>query len=195
MKYKRKQLEVEAFTLGLDYIPDWFMDGVTAGSIILHGSSSGFDHHDDTNADILTFSGWKHADFGDMIVRYPDDTIIIPMKPDEFHRLYTKAHTEEEKDLVSVVDVSNKTAIEFALKETMKRFENSASESDQIIYNLLSRSLILWKHIKIHGIDMYGMDLNEFSHYCDEKRNLMFLTDEEMKNLDKAMKIAEVLKE
>ena len=54
MKYRKKPVVIEAFRLGIDYIPDWFMDKVASNDIILHGKSSGFEHCDDTNADIKT---------------------------------------------------------------------------------------------------------------------------------------------
>lgn len=30
MKYRKKPVVIDAFQLGIDYIPDWFMDAVTA---------------------------------------------------------------------------------------------------------------------------------------------------------------------
>lgn len=87
MKYRKRPVVIEAFQLGVDYIPDWFMDAVTANEVILHGKSSGFDHYDDTNADIHTLEGWHHANFGDYIIRGVKGE-IYPCKPDIFNMTY-----------------------------------------------------------------------------------------------------------
>ena len=40
MKYRKIPIEIEAFRLGIDFIPDWFMDKVSSNEIILHGKST-----------------------------------------------------------------------------------------------------------------------------------------------------------
>ncbi len=90
MKYRKKPVVVEAFRLGFDYIPDWFMDAVTANDAILHGTSSGFDHVDDTNADIKTLEGTMRANYGDYIVRGIRDE-LYPCKSDIFEKTYEVA--------------------------------------------------------------------------------------------------------
>lgn len=60
MKYRKKPVVIEAFQLGIDCIPDWFMDKVSENKIILHG-----DAFEKTNADIETLEGWMHASYGD----------------------------------------------------------------------------------------------------------------------------------
>lgn len=92
MRYRKKPVVIEAFQLGIDYIPDWFMDAVTANEVILHGLSSGFDRVPDTNADIHTLEGWHHANYGDYIIRGVKGE-IYPCKPDIFQMTY-----EPEKD-------------------------------------------------------------------------------------------------
>lgn len=91
-RYRKKPVVIEAFQLGIDYIPDWFMDKVTTNEIILHGTSSGFDHHDDTNADIKTLEGWHHASFGDFIIKGVKGE-VYPCKPDIFKMTYEPADT------------------------------------------------------------------------------------------------------
>ena len=85
--YIKKPVVIEAFKLGVDYIPDWFMDAVTANEVILHGTSSGFNHVADTNADIHTLEGWHHANYGDYIIRGVKGE-IYPCKPDIFDMTY-----------------------------------------------------------------------------------------------------------
>jgi hypothetical protein len=87
MKYRKKPVEVEAFRLGIDYIPDWFMDKVTTNDIVLHGKSSGYEHYNDTNADIKTLEGIMHANYGDFIIRGVNGE-IYPCKPDIFEKTY-----------------------------------------------------------------------------------------------------------
>ena len=88
--YRKKPVVIEAFKLGVDYIPDWFMDAVTANQVILRGTSSGFNHVADTNADIHTLEGWHHANYGDYIIRGVKGE-IYPCKADIFDMTYEAA--------------------------------------------------------------------------------------------------------
>ncbi len=54
----------DAFRLGIDCAPDWFMGYVNTKNVVLHGLPSG-----DVNADIKTMTGTQHANFGDYIIR------------------------------------------------------------------------------------------------------------------------------
>jgi len=80
-KYRKKPVVIEAFKLGVDYIPDWFMDKVTTNEVILHTCSKG------TNADIHTLEGWHHACYGDYIIRGVKGE-LYPCKPDIFEMTY-----------------------------------------------------------------------------------------------------------
>ena len=86
-KYRKKPVVIDAFKLGVDNMPDWFMDSVTANKVVLHGTSSGFYHADDTNADIYTLEGWHHANYGDYIIRGVKGE-LYPCKPDIFDMTY-----------------------------------------------------------------------------------------------------------
>lgn len=35
-KYRKKSVIIDAFRIGIDYIPDWFMNKVSTNEIILH---------------------------------------------------------------------------------------------------------------------------------------------------------------
>ena len=87
MKYRKKPVVVEAFRLGIDYIPDWFMDKVMTNEIKLYGSSINFHFVPDTNADIHTPEGTMHADYGDYIIQGVNGE-IYPCKPDIFEKTY-----------------------------------------------------------------------------------------------------------
>ena len=82
MKYRKKPIVIEAFQLGVDYIPDWFMDCVTKNAIILRG-----DYKGETSEDIETLEGWHHANYGDYIIRGVKGE-IYPCKPDIFKMTY-----------------------------------------------------------------------------------------------------------
>lgn len=85
MKYRKKPVEIEAFRIGIDYIPDWFMDKVSSNDIILHG---------DTNADIKTLEGVMHANYGDFIIKGIEGE-IYPCKPDIFYATYEVSEDTE----------------------------------------------------------------------------------------------------
>ena len=90
MKFRKKPVVIEAFRMGIDYIPDEFMDKVSDGTITLHGSSTAFHDGKDTNADIKTLEGTMHADYGDYIIRGVSGE-FYPCKPDIFAKTYESA--------------------------------------------------------------------------------------------------------
>lgn len=90
MKYRKKPVEIEAFRLGIDYIPDWFMDKVTSNEVILHRIS--FDESRANNygqmlCKIKTLEGVMQAYEGDYIVKGVQGE-IYPCKPDIFEKTY-----------------------------------------------------------------------------------------------------------
>lgn len=89
MKYRKIPIEIEAFRLGIDFIPDWFMDKVSSNEIILREKSTGFQHYDDTNADIQTLEGVMHANYGDYIIKGIQGE-IYPCKPEIFKNTYER---------------------------------------------------------------------------------------------------------
>ena len=95
--YIKQPLEIEAFKLGVDCIPDWFMNKVSTNEIILYGKSSGFEHYNDTNCDIKTLEGTMHANFGDYIIQGIKGE-IYPCKADIFEKTYRlKEESEADK--------------------------------------------------------------------------------------------------
>ena len=85
-KYRKKPIEIEAFRLGIDFIPDWFMDKVTSNDIIIHGSM--------LCADIKTLEGVMFASYGDFIVKGVKGE-IYPCKPDIFYATYEESEDTE----------------------------------------------------------------------------------------------------
>lgn len=98
MKFRKKPVEIEAFRLGFDHIPDWFMDCVTKNSIILRG-----DYKGETSADIETLEGVIHAKYGDFIIKGVNGE-IYPCKPDIFDKTY-EVSTNRQFDRIKAMSV------------------------------------------------------------------------------------------
>lgn len=75
--------------------------------------------------------------------------------------------------------------INFAIKDTIKKFENSTDKDGRIIYELLKRCDIVWDNITLNGIEIYGLTYEQFCKQFEEKRNVVFLTDKEMETYKK----------
>ena len=84
--------------------------------------------------------------------------------------------------------------IDFALQETIKRFENYDNDSDKLIYESLRRSKAIWENIRIHGLEICGMTYEQFCDQCDKKRNIVFLADDEVEDFNKAVEIMNVMR-
>ena len=84
--------------------------------------------------------------------------------------------------------------IDFALQETMKRFENSEDDNDKLIYETLRRSKAMWENIEIHGLEICGMTYEQFCEQCNEKNHIVFLSDDEAENFNKAVEIMNVIR-
>ena len=84
--------------------------------------------------------------------------------------------------------------IDFALQETMKQFENCDNDNDKMIYESLRRSRVMWENIRVYGLDICGMTYEQFCDQCDKKKNIVFLSDDEVDNFNKAVRIMNVIK-
>lgn len=84
--------------------------------------------------------------------------------------------------------------INFALEETMKRFENAEEDHEKLIYEALKRSKRLWENIRINGLEILGMTYEQFCDQCDKKRNIIFLSDDELDDFNKAVEIMDVMR-
>ncbi len=85
MKFRKKPVVIDAFCLGIDPIPDWFMDKVSTNEIILHSQGSLLSY-----AQITTLEGIMRADGGDFCIRGVKGE-IYPCKPDIFAATYEPA--------------------------------------------------------------------------------------------------------
>lgn len=84
--------------------------------------------------------------------------------------------------------------IDFALQETMERFENPTNSNDKLIYETLRRSKKIWENIKIHGLEICGMTYDQFCEQCDRKKNIVFLSDDEIDDFNKAVEIMNIIR-
>lgn len=83
--------------------------------------------------------------------------------------------------------------IDFALQETMKKFESLDNENDKILYEMLKRSKVIWDNITINGLGIIGMTYEQFCEQFEHKKNIVFLTDDEVAKFNKAVRIMEVI--
>jgi hypothetical protein len=86
MKWRKKPVVIEAFCLGVDNIPDWFMDKVSSNDCILRGDGWNLTH-----AEIPTLEGVMVANKGDFVIKGVKGE-IYPCKPDIFKMLYEVEH-------------------------------------------------------------------------------------------------------
>lgn len=80
--FRKKPVEIEAFRLAIDNIPDWFMDKVSSNDIILRG-----EYRDLQSCEINTLEGVMVGNKGDYIIKGVKGE-IYPCKPDIFEATY-----------------------------------------------------------------------------------------------------------
>lgn len=83
--------------------------------------------------------------------------------------------------------------IEFAIEKTLETLGDS--DNDKLIRELLKRSAKMWEAIRVHNLSICGMTYEQFCKQFEEKRNVIFMSDSELKNYNKAVKIMNVLNE
>lgn len=85
-RYRKKPVEIEAFQLGVyPYLPDWFMDRLSANDIVTFGQ----DYGPIERANIKTLEGVMVAVKGDYIIKGVKGE-IYSCKPDIFEMTYEK---------------------------------------------------------------------------------------------------------
>ena len=83
--------------------------------------------------------------------------------------------------------------IDFALQETMKRFENADNDNGKLIYEALKRSRTMWQSVRINGLETCGMTYEEFCEQCQSKKNIVFLSDDEVDGFNKVAQIMRII--
>ncbi len=84
-RYRKKPVVIEAFKLGYDPMPDWFMHRVTSNVVFLHMNGI-----KDGHAIIRTLEGEMRADAGDMVILGVKQE-VYPCKNDIFEATYEPA--------------------------------------------------------------------------------------------------------
>lgn len=89
MQYRKKPVVVDAFKLGHDYMPDWFLDKRSAGEITTHNLDGRLRGGPD-RALINTLEGQMIAQNGDYIIQGVKGE-VYHCKPDIFEATYEPA--------------------------------------------------------------------------------------------------------
>lgn len=81
-------MDIQAFRIGIDPIPDWFMDKVSENKVILRSNAPEDCHIEQrdefkTYCEIITTDGVVTADYGDYIIKNEDGNFYY-LKPDIF---------------------------------------------------------------------------------------------------------------
>ena len=84
--------------------------------------------------------------------------------------------------------------IDIDLQEKMKQFENADNNNNKMIYESLRRSRAMWENIRVYGLDICGMTYEQFCDQCDKKKNIVFLSDDEVEDFNKAIEIMKVMR-
>lgn len=83
--------------------------------------------------------------------------------------------------------------IEFAIGKALETLGDC--ENDRIIKESLKRNAKMWEAIRVHGLSIYGMTYEQFCKQFEEKKNVIFMSDGELENYNKAVKIMNALNE
>ena len=86
MQYRKKPIVIDAFKLGHDFMPDWFLDKKATNEITTHN----VDERPRGGPDfalIKTLEGQMRAENGDYIIRGVKGE-VYPCKPDIFEATY-----------------------------------------------------------------------------------------------------------
>ena len=100
-----------------------------------------------------------------------------------------------EQSMSSLPNDEFSSTIALALREMMKRFEGKDDEHSIIMYRCLQGSEEVFRNLYIAGIELFGKTHERFLEELKEKRNVVFLSDDEIKDYNRAMKVVEFMKE
>lgn len=89
--FRKKPVVIEAFCLGVDQMPDWFIDARSAGSIRTYAENAEAGPFGSklSHATIDTLEGTHRADYGDFVILGVKGE-FYPCKPDIFAITYEK---------------------------------------------------------------------------------------------------------
>lgn len=100
-----------------------------------------------------------------------------------------------EQSMQSLPNDEFSSTIAFALRENMKQFEGKDDERSKIMYRCLQASEEVFKNLYIAGIELFGKTYERFLEELKEKRNVVFLSDDEIIKYNRARKIMKFMEE
>ena len=81
------------------------------------------------------------------------------------------------------------------LDQEIPKYKDSDEEYKQIIYEELIRTKKLLENIKMYGVQVLNISYDQYCDNLEERHNVLFLTDEEIQDIRKALKIYAAIKE
>ena len=84
--------------------------------------------------------------------------------------------------------------LDYALQLAIDKFEGAESECEKIALSSLKRAKMVVDTVMLHGLEFYGLTFDQFCKQCGSKKNVFFLSDDEVKLLNKAFKIMDIMK-
>lgn len=112
--FKKKPVEIQAFQLGVDYIPDWAMHNISQNNIVLHKENP-YEYSSTIYADVVTLEGTMRANHGDYIIQGVNGE-VYPCKEDIFKKTYDSVDEKTEKEkfknlFIEAISSDNKVII------------------------------------------------------------------------------------
>ena len=80
--------------------------------------------------------------------------------------------------------------IDVALQEAIEKYGDN-----KLLCDAFKRSKAVWDKISINGLEFCGMTYDEFLEHLEKYKYVIFLTDDEMKDYEKAGQIIDIMKE
>lgn len=81
----------------------------------------------------------------------------------------------------------------FAIDKAIEAIKDSKSNHDALLVGMLIRSRVAWHNANIRGIDAIGMTYDQFVDQISNKRNIFFLSDDELERCYKGIEIMDIL--
>lgn len=76
------------------------------------------------------------------------------------------------------------------LDEAMERYEFN---KNKVACSLIKRSKVILEKLTLNNVEIYGLNYEDFCEQFSEKRNIVFMSDEELKNFNRTEELLEKL--
>ena len=81
------------------------------------------------------------------------------------------------------------------LDDEIEKYEKQDDEASKIVYQCLIRGRVILENLEIYGVNSIGMTYEEFAEYVNKKRHVLFMDDEDMKRMKKALDMYNAIKQ